>query len=303
MARATCKCRRARTERLPSLKIVRIDFHTHTTASDGALTPRELLARAAEAGVTQLAITDHDTVAGYREAAAIADFPSLALVPGVELSCRWSGANIHVVGLGMDCDHPRMAAGLAQLDEARMQRAGRIAELLEKRGFHGALAGALAEAGDSQLGRPHFARWLVARGHVADFAAAFDKHLGRGKPGDVKAFWPELAEVVGWITAAGGVAVLAHPLQYDFTRMKLNRLVADFREAGGAVIEVLNGRQGSDEVNRLCRLAREYGLEVSAGSDFHRDGPYTAPVGVELRDFAGLAGVWRRWPTASEDAH
>ncbi|TGD73456.1 PHP domain-containing protein [Mangrovimicrobium sediminis] len=288
---------------LPSLKIVRFDFHTHSTASDGALSPRELLARAAQAGVDLLAITDHDTLRGYREAAALDDFPGVTLVPGVEFSCRWSGANIHIVGLGMDCDHPAMLEGAARLDEARLQRARKIADTLEKRGFAGALEGALAEAAGSQLGRPHFARWLVARGHVADFTTAFDKYLGRGKPGDVKAFWPELAEVVGWISAAGGVAIIAHPLQYDFTRMKLNRLVAAFCASGGTAIEVLNGRQPADQVSRLCALAREYGLEVSAGSDFHRDGPYCAPLGVELRDFAGLAGVWRHWPVAAtEDA-
>ncbi|MFV8817086.1 PHP domain-containing protein [Haliea sp. E17] len=279
-----------------------IDFHTHSTASDGALTPGELLARARSQGVRQFAITDHDTVEGYREAVGLLAGSDLQLVPGVELSCQWSGANIHVVGLGMDCDHPAMREGLSILDAARLQRARRIAEVLEKRGFPGALEGAMVEAGGSQLGRPHFARWMVAQGYVSEFPAAFDKYLGRGKAGDVKAFWPELKEVVDWIVAAGGVAVVAHPLHYEFTRSKLRRLLADFQAAGGTAMEILSGRQASDQTRHLCRLAAEFGLEVSAGSDFHRDAPYNAPIGVTLRDSDDLPAVWRRWQPEQETA-
>lgn len=286
-----------------SVKIVLIDFHTHSSASDGALSPRELLARASEAGIDLLAITDHDTVAGYRAAAAQArDFPSVGLVPGVEFSCRWSGTTIHVVGLGMDCDHPAMREGLEELAGARQERARKIARRLDQRGFPGALQGALAQAGESQVGRPHFAAWMVERGHVADYGAAFDKYLGQGKPGDVKAFWPELARAVAWIVDAGGVAVLAHPLKYNYTRMKLRRLAHDFAEAGGRAIEVLSGRQTPDQVARLERLALDFGLEISVGSDFHRDGPYYPDLGVELRAFRERPGVWRRFAQAGEDA-
>lgn len=277
-----------------------IDFHTHTTASDGALTPRQMLERASAAGIELLAITDHDTVAGYRAAAAMAaEFPGVALVSGVEYSCQWSGTTIHVVGLGMDCDHPAMREGLAELLAARTERGRRIAERLDRRGFPGALEGALAEAGESQLGRPHFASWMVSQGHVKDHNTAFDKHLGQGKPGDVKAFWPTLEKAVGWVTAAGGVAVLAHPLKYNFTRMKLHRLVQAFAAAGGQGIEALSGRQTPDQVARLRQLAETFGLQVSVGSDFHRDAPYSPPLGVELRPFRRCAGVWTRFAATS----
>lgn len=270
-----------------------VDFHTHTTASDGALSPRQMLERAHAAGIALLAITDHDTVAGYRAAVTMLPaFPGLGLVPGVEFSCQWSSTTIHVVGLGMDCDHPAMREGLAELDQARTERGRKIADRLARRGMPGALEGALAEAGDSQLGRPHFAAWMVAQGHVPDHSSAFDKHLGQGKPGDVKAFWPGLERAVGWITAAGGVAVLAHPLKYRFTRMKLRRLAQAFAECGGGAIEVLSGRQTPDQVALLRRLAGDVGLGVSVGSDFHRDGPYSAPLGVELRPFRDCDGVW-----------
>jgi predicted metal-dependent phosphoesterase TrpH len=271
---------------------VLVDFHTHTSASDGALSPAALLERARAAGVAELAITDHDTLAGYRAAAPLAG--GLVLHPGVELSCQWSGATIHVVGLGVRVDDPTLAAGLAALDSARQQRAQTIAERLASRGFPGALAGARAIAGESQLGRPHFARWLVEAGHLPDEATAFKRYLGRNKTGDVKAFWPGLAEVTGWITAAGGIAVLAHPLHYKFTRMKLRRLVTDFAGPGGSAIEVVSGRQAPGQATALSQLARDFGLAVSVGSDFHADTPHGPRLGVASAPFADRPNVWTR---------
>jgi predicted metal-dependent phosphoesterase TrpH len=271
---------------------VLVDFHIHSDASDGALSPAQILERARAAGVSALAITDHDTLAGYREAAGAAD--GLRLYPGVELSCQWAGAAIHVVGLGVCPDHPQLTAGLTQLAEARRERAATIAARLERLGFAGALAGARARAGRSQLGRPHFAAWLVDAGHVRDSARAFERYLGRNRPGDVKAFWPSLAAVTGWIVAAGGIAVLAHPLHYRFTQSKLRRLVGAFRDAGGTALEVLSGRQDSARTAELRRLALSGGLAVSVGSDFHRDSSYGAPIGVESAPFADLPNVWTR---------
>ena len=282
---------------LPSVKTVLIDFHTHTSASDGALSPCELMARAAASKVELLAITDHDTMAGYEAAAAYhTENPSgMRLIPGIELSCQWSGVTIHILGLGVDCEHPVMRAGLERMAAARKERGAKIASRLESRGFDGALQGALMQAGDSQLGRPHFAAWMVEQGHVRDPNQAFDRYLGQGKIGDVKAFWPELAEVTQWIESSDGVAVIAHPLKYRFTGAKLRRFIAAFVAAGGRGMEVLSGRQTSDQTNHLVRLARDFDLEVSVGSDFHRDAPYSAPLGVESSPFGGLRGVWQRW--------
>ena len=283
---------------------VLIDFHTHTTASDGALTPREMIDRALARGVDQFAITDHDTMSGYLDAKRYytSVVGEMVLVPGVEFSCRWSGVTIHILGLGMDEQHPAMKAGLEQLATARKSRGEKIAERLEKLGFAGALAGGLAAAGSSQLGRPHFAAWLVESGHVSDANEAFDKYLGQGKTGDVKAFWPELAEVTEWIVQAGGVAVIAHPLKYRFTRMKLRRMVVDFKAAGGSAIEVTSGRQTADQTAQLSKLALDYELLVSAGSDFHREGRYSPDLGVELRLLAGQAGIWQSWPGERSDS-
>lgn len=280
-----------------SVKIVLIDFHTHTNASDGALAPAEMIDRAVAGNIDLLAITDHDTVAGYRAAAGYytQNPGKMRLIPGIEYSCRWSGTTVHIVGLGIDSDHPAMREGLAVLEQARRERGVKIGSRLESRGFEGALQGALAEAGDSQLGRPHFATWMVEQGHVADHNAAFDKYLGQGKIGDVKAYWPELAQVTQWIEVSGGAAIIAHPLKYRFTRMKLRRLVIDFMAAGGSGIEVLSGRQTTDQTAQLKRLAAEFELEASVGSDFHRDAPYSPQLGVELPQLEGLRGVWERW--------
>jgi predicted metal-dependent phosphoesterase TrpH len=276
---------------------VLIDFHCHTRASDGALSPEVLVDRALHAGIAWLAITDHDGVAGFQAARRhyTAIGGHMALVSGVELSCRWSGVTVHVVGLGFEAEHPAMAGGLAVLDQARLQRARAIADRLASRGIEGALEGALAEAGQSQLGRPHFASWLVRHGHFRDHRAAFDRFLGQGKPGDVKTFWPELDEVVSWIRAAGGAAVLAHPLKYRLTRTRLRRLLGDFRSAGGNGLEIITGRLAGDQCAALVGLAREFELEASVGSDFHRDHPHGPALGVELPPLRGLRGVWERW--------
>jgi predicted metal-dependent phosphoesterase TrpH len=283
------------------VQIVLVDFHTHTSASDGVLDPRELVARALASNIEQLAITDHDTMAGYEAAKAYHSQRSggMQLIPGIEFSCKWSGTTIHILGLGVDSEHPAMRSGLVTMAAARADRGEKIAKRLAARGFDGALQGALAQAGDSQLGRPHFAAWMVEQGHVKDPNQAFDKYLGQGKTGDVKAFWPELAEVVGWIVSSGGAAVIAHPLKYRFTGMKLRRLIEGFVEAGGCGIEVLSGKQTRDQIAHLSRLAKSYDLEVSLGSDFHRDAPYSAALGVESTPFEGLRGVWERWSPAT----
>lgn len=301
--------------RSESVRFVLIDFHTHSTASDGELTPSALLERAVARRIRCFAITDHDTVDGYlavreagREQGLVCESlvgagpegegpgrERLVLVSGVEFSCRWSGVTVHIVGLGMDVEHPAMREGLARLAEARLDRGAKIARRLERLGFPGALDGALAEAGDSQLGRPHFAAWMLQQGHVDSFSEAFDKHLGQGKPGDVKAFWPELAEVTRWIVAAGGTAIVAHPLKYKLTATKLRRLVGDFKAAGGSALELVNGRQNPAQTAQLRRLAEECALAVSAGSDFHRDSTFGPELGVEFRPPAGLACVSERW--------
>ena len=256
-----------------------IDFHTHTTASDGALCPSGLLERARERGVQVLAITDHDTLRGFHEASTLVP-PDVRLVSGVEISCTWSGVPIHVVGLNLDANDPGVRDIEQRLLRVRGERAERIASRLAERGMAGALEGARQIAGDAALCRPHFAQWMVEAGHVDTVNRAFAKWLGRGKPGDVKAAWPHLSDIVGIVRRAGGLAILAHPLKYGLTRTKLRALCEAFAGCGGSAIEVVNGLQSAEEVARLRRLARDFDLAASLGSDFHRDSPYGADLGV-----------------------
>jgi 3',5'-nucleoside bisphosphate phosphatase len=271
-----------------------IDFHTHSNASDGVLSPADLVEQAIAAGIECLAITDHDTVEGYKKAKSLEQtFPDgFRLCPGVELSCRWGNDTIHVVGLELDIAAPELVAGLAQLAEARRKRAITIAERLEKQGFVGALEGALALADGREVGRPDFARWMVDREHVKSVNDAFDKYLGAGKIGDVKAYWPELQEVVAWISAASGAAVLAHPLKYKYTRSKLRRLIADFKTAGGGALEIYSGRQTEDHTTQLKNLQNEFGLLASAGSDFHGKRDYGPTLGVDVTRLGNVQALW-----------
>lgn len=257
-----------------------IDLHCHSTASDGALAPAALVARAHERGVRVLALTDHDTLEGLPEARAAAARLDMQLINGVELSCTWGGATIHVLGYGFRDDAPALAAAIADLHHGRWARAEEIDRRLAAKGMPGALEGARAiqrELGDSgnAPARPHFAEFLVRAGHVRDRAEAFRKWLGAGKLGDVKQHWPSLADAVSTLRAAGAWISLAHPYHYDFTRTKRRKLVADFIGAGGHAIEVVNGMQPADQVGTLTILAREFGLLVSAGSDFHAPGDWS----------------------------
>lgn len=276
----------------------RLDLHVHSTCSDGALSVPDLLERALAADIQTIALTDHDTIKGVetaREWLSNNSEASLQLISGTELSCVWQGVTIHVVGLNFDVQNTLLGSYLQGLDYARSERAELIASRLEKQGFKGALAGAQAIAGEAQLGRPHFARWLVDAGHCDSMNAAFKRWLGRGKLGDVKVFWPSLEEAVDVVVKAGGVAVLAHPQHYGMTRAKLKRLVLAFAQAGGSALELPLGRDHADVALYVRRLLNECELSVSLGSDFHADSEWGPRLGVDVALARNLNPVWAGW--------
>lgn len=273
---------------------MRVDLHTHSTASDGALSPRELLAQASAAGVDMLAITDHDSVAGYQAVVAHQP-PGMRLISGTEISCYWASLCVHVVGLGIDVDAPVLVAGLAAQRAARAERAVSIATRLAKAGFADTLTGAQRIAGDAAIGRLHFAAHLVEVGAAKDYTTAFKKYLGTGKPGDVKSAWIDMPEAIDWITQAGGAAVLAHPAKYKLTQRKLEQLVRDFAAAGGHALEVVSGAQAPGLTDRLGRLAARHGLRASSGSDFHHPGQPWAALGTQPPLPASCQPVWQDW--------
>jgi hypothetical protein len=243
-----------------------------------------------------LALTDHDEVGGLARARAAADEAGIRLVSGVEVSVSWGGVTIHVVGLGIDPSNAALAAGLQRTRSSRHVRATRIAAELEAAGIHGSLEGALSHAGNPDLvGRTHFARFLVERGHARDVGAVFQRYLARGKPGYVPHRWAELAEAVSWIRGAGGRAVVAHPGRYALSRKELWTFFGEFRDAGGEGIEVVTGSHTRDQFGQFAGVAREFGFLASRGSDFHSPDE----GGFDLGAIPPLAGdlkpVWHDW--------
>lgn len=276
-----------------------VDLHCHSTASDGALSPTVLVARAYEHGVRMLSLTDHDTLEGQLEARAATQALGMQWVSGIELSCTWGGATIHVLGYNFALDAAPLLEAVESLHRGRWLRAEEIDRRLTLKGMPGALDGARAiqqELGDSgnAPARPHFAEFLVRAGHVKDRAEAFRKWLGAGKLGDVKLHWPTLEETVETLRKSDAWVSLAHPMHYELTRTKRRRLIADYIQAGGQALEVVNGMMPAEQVGTMSILAREFGLLASAGSDFHGPGTW-GEIGVYRPLPEDLPPLWRRF--------
>ncbi|HUT40481.1 MAG TPA: PHP domain-containing protein [Gammaproteobacteria bacterium] len=275
----------------------RYDLHSHSLASDGTLTPAALVQAAHAAGIGVLALTDHDTTDGIREAADAAQALGLRLVQGAELSVTWQAQTVHILGLGLDTENAVLQAGLAQLRESRDSRAEEIGRRLARAGIGGAWTGARALAQGRIVGRMHFAHYLVAQGHAASVRDVFRHFLVNNKPGYVSVQWASLEDALAWIRAAGGIAVIAHPARYRMTASKLRHLVGEFRELGGSGLEVVSGSHTRDNVDTMAALCRNERLLASCGSDYH--GPENCWIRLgELPDLpAGCKPVWQseRW--------
>ncbi|EGT4507559.1 PHP domain-containing protein [Cronobacter sakazakii] len=273
------------------------DLHSHTTASDGLLTPEQLVHRAVEMGIHTLAITDHDTTAGLpaaHEEIARAGL-ALRLIDGVEISTLWENHEIHIVGLGIDITHPEMVAFLDGQAQRRTRRAEMIAERLEKARIPGALEGAKRLADGGVVTRGHFARFLIEDGRATNMANVFKHYLARGKTGYVPPQWCTIEQAIDVIHHSGGQAVIAHPGRYQLSAKWLKRLLNQFAAAGGDAMEVAQCQQAPNERNQLASYAGQFGLLASQGSDFHQPCPWIE-LGRRLRLPDGLTPVWHRWP-------
>lgn len=273
------------------------DLHSHTTASDGLLTPEQLVLRAVEHRVGVLAVTDHDTTDGVqpaRDAIERHQLP-LQLMAGVEVSSLWENHEIHIVGLGVDITHPGLVAFLAEQGERRMARARMIAERLDKAGIPGALEAALDLAQGGAVTRGHFARFLIAAGKADTMQKVFKNYLARGKTGYAPPQWCTIKQAVDAIHDSGGRAVLAHPGRYGLSAKWLKRLIAHFSEQGGEAIEVAQCQQAPQERTQLARYAQEYQLAGSQGSDFHQPCAWIE-LGKKLWLPGGVDAVWQRFP-------
>ncbi len=275
---------------------MKIDLHCHSTASDGLFTPRQLVQRAHEHGVQVLALTDHDTVAGVGQAREAAAELDMHLVNGIELSCTWDGATIHILGYDFALDNPQLQELVDDMHQARWLRAKEIDRRLDKLGFAGCLEGAQQvqqQQGSSDMppARPHFATFMVQQGYVKDHGEAFKKWLGSGKAGDVKQHWPGLEQTMDTLGSAKAKISLAHPYQYDFTNSKRRRLLGVFQELGGHAVEVSNGMQPQDQVYVLGDMAKSFNLKATAGSDFHAPHQFSE-IGCYRKPGKDLVFLW-----------
>jgi predicted metal-dependent phosphoesterase TrpH len=272
-----------------------IDLHTHSNASDGTLTPAELVQRAAGAGIEVLALTDHDTVDGLAAAASEATRQAIRLVPGVELSATWRAQAIHVLGLWIDPTAPELVERLASQAERRRRRMATICARLSKLGLPGAELLATVSAQPGLPTRAHLAEALLAGGHVGRLDDAFRKYLGKGKPGHVAAEWPALAQIVTWIREAGGIASLAHPARYALSSGARRQMLTEFAAAGGAAVEVVTGGNGAQHVESSAMLAVKYDLAGSVGSDFHSPNHPWNPLGRLAKLPPSVRPVWHAY--------
>ena len=269
-----------------------VDLHLHSNHSDGMLSPADLVDRVADAGVELMALTDHDTATGLEAARQRCTSRGIRMLDGIELSASWRGQTIHIIGLGIDAASPVLAEAIARLGTLRRARLEAIAERLERKSIAGRALLAQLDLGHHVVTRTHLARALVAERHVQSTAQAFKRFLGRGGAAHVASNYPDVAEVVPWIRAAGGVAVLAHPMRYTLSAGARRLLVAAFRESGGAAIEIVCGR-AHGHIAPLAALAARFGLAGSVGSDFHDPQIPWNPPGRLAKLPAGIEPVWQ----------
>ncbi|MDR3766296.1 MAG: PHP domain-containing protein [Butyricicoccus sp.] len=248
-----------------------LDLHTHSTASDGQYTPTELVHLAAQKGVTVLSLTDHDTTAGLAEAAQAAAGCGIHFIPGIELDTKYPGirGNFHMLGYGIDPEHPALAAQCADFAEQRLQRANRIFSYLESYGIHLDRDKVFAYAGPGVIARPHFARVMLESGYVSSIQEAFDRYLDTPEFQTIDRPKPHPKEAIQMIRQAGGIPVLAHPYQMKLGEHSLPALLEELKNDGLGGLECYYSTHTAQQTEELLALAGRYGLYITGGSDFH----------------------------------
>ena len=276
-----------------------VDLHIHTTASDGTVPPREVVAMARALALAAIAITDHDTVSGVPEAAAAGKALGVEVIPGVEMSSDYRGRDTHILGLFVDPDAPSLTEALAWARDRRRERNEKIVAAMAADGLPISMEALRADDPDAVLGRPHLAGWLVKNGLAADVGDAFRRFLDRGRPYYLPRERMRLDRAAAAIVSAGGVAVIAHPFHYGFDADVLDGFIRAATDAGCRALEAYYPEHTPAQQAAALALADRYGLAVSGGSDFHGarkpaihmgsgiDGSLRTPVSV----LAGLRAV------------
>ena len=262
-----------------------VDFHSHTLESDGTLAPADLVAAMAKRGVEIFSISDHDTLGAYAKIDTAA-LPAV-VVTGIELNTTYRGNEVHILGYAFPVDSAPLVAAIAENRRERVARAERMVSQLGRAGYDLDMKAVRAECGhgDSTIGRPHVARALVRLGYVADLETAFRTLLTTGKPGYVPSLYMTPQRAVELVVRAGGVPVLAHP-----GRLQDEAIIEELVEVGLLGIEVFYPTHSPGQIAHYRDIATEYGLVMTAGSDFHdlKYNPRGVGMDVEPEDIAGF---------------
>jgi hypothetical protein len=275
---------------------MKVDLHNHSYYSDGVFSPTEVVRLADEADCNLFALTDHDTTDGLAEAQQMADELSVNLVSGVEISALWRNMTIHIVGLGIDINNDILQKGLHYNQRLREERAEKIALGLRRAGITDALEKTQELSKTDMITRTHFAQMLIREGYCKDMRSVFRRFLTGKKPGASRVEWRSFDEVVGWIHAAGGLAVIAHPFRYRMTQTKIKNMFLNFKEVLGDGVEVVTATSTAEEITLSNRWAKEYKLLSSCGSDYHGWPNQRIQIGC-LRDLPNLDNaIWRYLP-------
>lgn len=270
--------------------MLQADLHIHTTASDGVFTPSKVVLRAKEKGVNLLAVSDHDTVAGLKEANSCALANDMQFLPGVELSAG-GNAEVHVLGYGVTDDNRRLNAFLSDMRNERLERAEKILKKLCLLKMPLEMSD-IASDENSALGRPLIARAMIEKGYVHSVQQAFDQYLGSGQPAYVPRRKIEVRDAVALLADIGAVPVLAHPSLIRMTDSELKAAVSDWINAGLMGIEIYHPAMPHESKMHWLSFARKHQLLITGGSDFHAIGDKHADIGEMI------AG----WKNCSEDA-
>ena len=248
-----------------------IDLHTHSTYSDGTKTPEELVSLASKSGVSAISVTDHDTIDGVAEAMAAGKQYDIDVVPGLEISVLHKKMALHILGYYIDSSNEILTTSLRVLQEARDGRNEKIIQKLQELGINATLEELQEISGMGQTGRPHIARLLMNHGVVRSMNQAFDQYLTK----DAKAYVPRFAysaeDAIGFIAGAGGLPVLAHPIQVDRTLGVLHKLLPELKSFGLQGVETYYPTQKKKMRKRIAKFAAESDLLLTGGSDYHGD--------------------------------
>jgi predicted metal-dependent phosphoesterase TrpH len=258
----------------------RIDLHTHTTASDGSLSPEDLVRLAKQQGVTALAVTDHDSVAGLSRALAEGQRLGVEIIPGIEISCLYKDIELHILGYFINPEDPLLQPTLARYLASRDDRNPRIVERLRALGCDLTYEEVKSLAGAATIGRPHIAKVLMRKGYVRSVTEAFDRYLADGGPAYVTRVLPTPEEAIGLIRQVGGLPVLAHPVYASRLKEPIEQVCATLKRFGLAGLETVYSSHTPQQTDHYRQVARDLGLLVTGGSDFHGDSKPNLLVGT-----------------------